>query len=685
MAALSAGHESGARRVTDRLSVRGSVRVPGDKSISHRALIFAAMAEGPSRVRDILQSADVHSTADALRALGADIPPLSADIVIEGIGVAMMHSPMYALDCGNSGTTTRLIAGLVAGLDGQNARFEGDASLTRRPMRRIAKPLTAMGARVEFEGAPGHDGLPVRVHGARLEPIVWRSEHASAQIKSAILLAALASGAGVEVHEPARSRDHTERMLTARGVSLAILDDGVLLDADQSVQALDVAVPGDPSSAAFFAALAAIADDGTLRLTDVCLNPTRTGAFDVLRRMGASLMIEDAHDAGGEPVGSIVVSASRLQGTHIGGAEIPRCIDELPLLACIAARSDGETLITDASELRVKESDRIKAVVDNLRELGVEAEELRDGLRVVGSRKPLRGHVRTHGDHRLAMAFGVLATLPGNSITIDDPACVAVSYPDFWNDLARVIGPASRDTGVSGSKPAAAVSVAATASLVIAIDGPAASGKSSTAQWVAQQLGVRHVDSGAFYRAITLVALEANPDPETWSADLLLRGAHRVTWRLTQRSVLPLVDGVVVDDALRGTVVTRNVSRVAQTRAVRDWVNAQVRAAALSTDVVVDGRDIGTAVFPDAPLKVFLIADPWERARRRLIQRLGRSPVDLEIAEETEELVHRDALDATQSVPARDAVTIDTTALTQEEQVERIVALARATRDRLRR
>ena len=218
------------------------------------------------------------------------------------------------------------------------------------------------------------------------------------------------------------------------------------------------------------------------------------------------------------------------------------------------------------------------------------------------------------------------------------------------------------------------------AHLVIAIDGPAASGKSSTAQWVAERLGVRHVDSGAFYRAMTYLALRSGMEPELWVAEKLLMQAHRVGQRMTERSVLPLVDGVVVDEALRDSPVTRQVSRVARMGLIRRWVNAQVRQAATASEVVVDGRDIGTAVFPEASLKVFLIADPWERARRRLIQRLGRRPTDPEIAEETEALVARDAQDATQSAPARDAITIDTTALTQEEQVDRIVALARAVR-----
>jgi 3-phosphoshikimate 1-carboxyvinyltransferase len=653
------------------LIVRGTIRAPGDKSISHRALIFAALAVGPSRVRAILESADVQATARALRAMGVSIPPLSPEFIVHGVGAAGLRSPSTALDCANSGTTTRLLAGLVAGLDGRNARFEGDQSLSRRPMRRVAIPLRAMGARIEFEGPPGHDGLPMRVYGAALESIDWENAHASAQVKGALLLAGLAAGVRVEVREPSRSRDHSERMLAARGAAIEVLPDGVRLMGRQQLRPLDVDVPADPSSAAFFAALAAMADGGELRLTDVCLNPTRIGAFDVLGRMGAVLRVQDERVVGGETVGTIVVSRGHLRGTRIEGDEIPRCIDELPLLACVASRAEGETRIANATELRVKESDRITAVVTNLRALGVDVEEFPDGMRVIGSPRPARGHVVTHGDHRLAMAFGILGALPGNQITIDDPECVAVSYPSFWTDLSRVVD-------ASAPPESTPMHTAPAPHLVIAIDGPAASGKSSTAQWVAQRLGVRHVDSGAFYRAVTLLGLQGGVPPNAWTAAELLLQAGRIGQRLTDRSVLPLVDGAIVDQALRDAPVTQHVSRVAQMAPIRNWVNEQVRLAATSSDVVVDGRDIGTVVFPDAALKVFLIADPWERARRRLIQRLGRRPTDPEVAQETEALVTRDALDATQSAPARDAVTVDTTALTQEEQVDRIVALAKA-------
>jgi 3-phosphoshikimate 1-carboxyvinyltransferase len=680
------------------LTVQGRVRAPGDKSISHRALILAAMAEGPSRIRRILPSADVHATAAALRALGVDVPALSDDFVVQGRGVFALHAPESVLDCANSGTTTRLLAGLIAGLDGVSARFEGDASLSRRPMRRVAEPLRRMGARIDFEGDAGHEGLPMRVTGARLSTVDLVNAHASAQVKGAVLLAGLASGVEVTVEEPHVSRDHSERMLQARGVALRVTSRSngarvVTLAPSQRVLPLDVEVPADPSSVTFFAALAALADSGELWFDHVCLNPTRTGAFDVLLRMGAALTLHDVTEQGGEPVGSVCVRPSALRGTHIGGAEIPRCIDELPMLACLATRAEGETIIADATELRVKESDRIRAVVENLQRLGAHAEERADGMRIVGTSTALRGQVQTHGDHRLAMAFGILGALPGNSITIDDPGCVSVSYPTFWRDLAQVTSSSSSTSSVAKEPEAEADPVVTSTAaglpqaggrrLVIAIDGPAASGKSSTAQWVAQQLDVRHVDSGAFYRAATWLALQSGVEPEEWTPELVLSGTARITWRLTERSVLPLIDGQEHDLALRDTPVTRQVSRVASMAPVRAWVNSQVREAGAAVDVVVDGRDIGTAVFPDAALKVFLIADTWERARRRLIQRLGRRPNDAEIAEETEALVARDAQDATQSAPARDAVTIDTTSVTQVEQVERIVALARATRERL--
>jgi 3-phosphoshikimate 1-carboxyvinyltransferase len=419
------------------LRVAGELIVPGDKSISHRALIFGALSGGVSRIRGILQSADVQSTAGVLRVLGASIPPLGTAVEIRGGGLHALREPAGDLDCGNSGTSARLLSGVVAG-SGIAARFIGDASLSRRPMRRVKAPLERMGAIVEL---PSHGGLPMLVRGAPLHDIEWVSEVPSAQVKSCILLAALCAGVEATVRESSRSRDHTERMLAAMGAEVWSNDEAVLLLPATGLQPLDIAVPGDPSSASFFAALAALAPRGELMIRHVGVNETRTGFFAALREMGARIELEDRSLEGGESVADLHVAAgSGLRGVTVGIDAIPTLIDELPLLAAVAAYAEGETRVTGAAELRVKESDRISAVVGNLRALGADADELPDGFVVRGTRPVLRGRVTTHGDHRLAMAFGVLGALPGNEIAIDDRDCVAVSYPGFWSDLARVTG-----------------------------------------------------------------------------------------------------------------------------------------------------------------------------------------------------------------------------------------------------
>jgi 3-phosphoshikimate 1-carboxyvinyltransferase len=417
--------------------VEGSVKVPGDKSISHRSLMFAALADGSSSIRGVLDSADVQSTAAVLRALGASIPPLSEAFEVSGLGARSLREPSRDLDCGNSGTTTRLVAGIAAACH-FTTRFVGDASLSRRPMQRIAAPLGAMGALFQFERG---DGLPMRIVGGSLAPIVWTSEAASAQVKSAILLAGIVAQVEVEVHEPSRSRDHTERMLAAQGAKVVVDGSSVRLAPPSSgkLEPLCITVPSDPSSAAFLAALAALADDGAIELPNVCLNPTRTGFFRALEQMGARVDIGGVRHEGGEELGTVTVRPSRLRGIELPVADVPSMIDELPLLACIAARAEGSTRVSGAAELRVKESDRIATVVSNLRAIGATAEETPDGFVVTGSDRPLRGSVSALGDHRIAMAFGILGAIPGNAIEIDDPACVAVSYPRFWDDVRGAV------------------------------------------------------------------------------------------------------------------------------------------------------------------------------------------------------------------------------------------------------
>jgi 3-phosphoshikimate 1-carboxyvinyltransferase len=417
------------------MNARGTIRVPGDKSISHRALILGALASGDSSVDGILDSADIRSTAGCLRALGADIPELGESIIIRGGGLRGLTAPAAPLLAGNSGTTVRLLAGVCAAHPFPS-RFEGDSSLSARPMKRIAEPLTEMGARIEF--ALG-DGLPMTVHGARLSGIAWNTRAASAQTKSAIMLAGLVAGVQVSIREAARSRDHTERMLASMGAPVTTEPLTTVLSPVDSIAPLEIIVPGDPSSAAYPIAYGILAGR-EVTVAGVCVNPTRTGFMETLREMGARIEYDETSAVAGDTVATVVARPGELAPAVVSGDRIPSMIDELPLLACVAAAAGTGLEVRDARELRVKESDRIAAVVANLRAIGAEAEELPDGFVVRGSRKRLSGRIETRGDHRLAMSFGVLAALEGNSIEVDDRDCVAVSYPRFWADLHSLAG-----------------------------------------------------------------------------------------------------------------------------------------------------------------------------------------------------------------------------------------------------
>ena len=416
------------------------IRVPGDKSVTQRALIFASLASGESRLRGLLPGEDPQSTAGALRALGVGIPAFGedgAEVRIQGVGLRGLQEPADALDFENSGTGARLMLGVLAG-QSMKVTVTGDASLQSRPMRRVTEPLSKMGAVFREVGEP--DRLPLEVTGGTLEPLDYDSPVASAQVKSALLLAGLVSGAFVLVSEPHRSRDHTERMLSMSGVSVISHEaDGVwrveLRDPPEQIDPLDLDVPGDFSSAAFFLALAILGGvEGGLEIENVGMNPTRRGLLDVLDRMGASVGADPfAEEDGGEPVSSLRGRPSKLVGTTVEAGEVPAMIDEFPVLAILAARAEGVTRITGAAELRVKESDRIRVLVENLRAVGVEAEELSDGLEIEGGDHPLTGRISSHHDHRIAMAFGVLGALEGNRIEIDGADVADVSFPGFWN------------------------------------------------------------------------------------------------------------------------------------------------------------------------------------------------------------------------------------------------------------
>jgi 3-phosphoshikimate 1-carboxyvinyltransferase len=419
------------------------VAVPGDKSITHRALMFAAAARGESRLAGLLPGEDCRSTAVVLRGLGCDVPAPPADgseIVVRGKGIDAWRAPSGALDCGNSGTTSRLMMGWLASRPFASV-LTGDASLRSRPMRRITAPLAEMGAR--FRELESPDRLPIEVTGGGLRGIDYASPKASGQIKSAVLLAGLGARVPVSVTEPVLSRDHTERMLASLGAPVRTerVDGGVraVLDAwDAPLPPLDLRVPGDPSSAAFVAAFALLAGV-PVRIRSVLANPTRTGFFDLVRRMGASIEWTDERTAAGEPVGDLVVRPSALRAVDVAPEEVPAAIDEIPVLAALAVRAEGETRIAGAGELRVKESDRIAAIVNAIRAIGGEAEETSgDGLVVRGTDAPLRGRVVTHADHRIAMAFGVLGASPRAEIDVDDRACADVSFPGFWSLLEEL-------------------------------------------------------------------------------------------------------------------------------------------------------------------------------------------------------------------------------------------------------
>lgn len=655
-----------------------SIRVPGDKSITQRALILGALAEGESRIGAAPRGADPLATAGALAALGVEIRGLgrseSETIRIRGRGLRRWTQPRAALDLRNSGTGTRLLAGALAAQP-LSAVLSGDESLSRRPMERIASPLRRMGATVEYVERPGV--LPMRVTGGPLTRIRHDGAVASAQVKSAVLLAGLGAGVPVEVREPRRSRDHSERMLEAMGVDVAEgWEEGAwsvrLPDPPARLGPLVMDVPGDFSSAAFFLAWAALAAGRCpLTIRSVGLNPTRTGLLPVLSRMGQDIHVLPRGAAGGESVGDLRVGrpAGPVRAVRVGEDEIPGLIDEVPILAVLAARADGVTRITGARELRVKESDRLAALAANLRRIGVVVEEYADGLAIEGTRRRLSGRIECFRDHRIAMAFGILGTTPRCDLEVDDPGVAGVSFPGFWELLAQV---------EEQVRPPPCV--------VVAIDGSAGAGKSTTASAAASRLGFRHLDSGAVYRAVTFALLESE------------RGIEDVE-KVTPNELRALEVGIAWDDgemkvrirgervpekALRADRVTAAVSRVSAVPLVRSHLLALQRAAAEPPGLVAEGRDMATVVFPDAEVKVYLDADIRERARRRILQRPGRDHGDAEVAAEAARLEVRDRLDSSRSVApltrAEGAVTVDTTHLDRAAQIDTVVGLAVASR-----
>ncbi|UNK49685.1 3-phosphoshikimate 1-carboxyvinyltransferase [Lysobacter sp. S4-A87] len=408
--------------------LRGSVRVPGDKSVSHRAIMLAALAEGSTRISGFLEGEDTRATARVFEQLGVRIEtPSASERIVHGVGLHGLRAGSGALDCGNAGTGMRLLAGVLAG-QAFDSLLVGDASLSKRPMRRVIDPLAKMGAVIASE----EGGLPpLRIQGgAPLQGIDYTLPVASAQVKSALLLAGLYAQGDTVVREPHPTRDYTERMLAAFGWPIEFSPGFARLQGGHRLQAADVAVPADFSSAAFFLVAASIIPGSELRLEAVGMNPRRTGLLTALRRMGADIREENASEQGGEPVADLVVRHAQLHGIEVGGDLAPDMIDEFPALFVAAACAQGNTTIRDAAELRVKESDRIATMAQGLRSLGIEVEEHPDGATIVpGPIGP--GEVDSHGDHRIAMSFAVAAQRASGQVRILDVANVATSFPGF--------------------------------------------------------------------------------------------------------------------------------------------------------------------------------------------------------------------------------------------------------------
>ena len=421
--------------------LNGRVRVPGDKSISHRALLFGAIAEGTTTIEGLLPAEDPISTAACLRAMGAVISPIEDGqvITVEGVGLDGLQEPGSVLDCGNSGTTMRLMLGLLAGRNGRHFVLSGDASLRRRPLQRVGQPLALMGA--EVRGRDGGNLAPLAVQGRKLHGAVVGTPVASAQVKSALLLAALTAEGKTSVIEPAPSRDHSERMLRAFGADLEVggeMGRHITVRPGAPLRGQHVVVPGDISSAAFWLVAGALIPGADLTIENVGLNPTRTGVLEVLDQMGARVEVLNRRDVAGEPVGDLRVVHGPLKPFHFGEEVMPRLVDEVPILSVAACFCDGESRITGAEELRVKETDRLAVMARQLKAMGADIEEHPDGLTIRGGRQ-LRGTAMdSETDHRVAMSLAIAAMMAEGDSTLARSEAAAVSYPTFWDDLARL-------------------------------------------------------------------------------------------------------------------------------------------------------------------------------------------------------------------------------------------------------
>ncbi|TFE67507.1 cytidylate kinase [Methylacidiphilum sp. Yel] len=659
--------------------IKGEVTVPGDKSISHRAVMLASLARGRSSIRNFLPSEDCLCTLRAFEAMGVSVEKQGkTHLTIEGKS-GVLFPPFEAIDCGNSGTMMRLLAGILSAQPFYS-KLIGDYSLSKRPMSRIIDPLRMMEAKIRADGPK--DTPPLIIEPSTLKGIEYRLPIPSAQVKSCILLAGLFASGITRIIEPVASRDHTERLLEQFGVRTIREKGEIILHGGMKLEATDIEVPGDFSSAAFWIGAAAAIPHSELRVRSIGLNPTRTGLLNILLRMGAQIEESIESYSKGEPIGSLWVRGNKLRATVIQGEEIVGVIDEIPILAVVGALADGVTEIRNAQELRVKESDRIKAIVTNLRAFGVEVEELVDGMRIKGKNTVQAARVESFGDHRIAMAFSILALRANKASRIDDVDCIATSYPGFQEDL-RALTQSSTEGWVGETKKikkfvmrsqqfarATELGKKELPYPVITIDGTTASGKSTVAKEIAKVLGFTYFNTGALYRSVTWKILALGYDVH--DEEKVIEACRRVNLRcvirkedsFSQASIL-VDDQQPVEKELRSPEVNEAVSIVASYRKVREWLLPFQRELAFKEPLVVEGRDIGTVVFPESPYKFFLDANLEEREKRR------------EEQGERDNVAQRDRLDISRSSAPLlcpvDAVKLDTTKLSAQKVVEKIL------------
>jgi 3-phosphoshikimate 1-carboxyvinyltransferase len=633
-------------------ALKGECTVAGDKSISHRALMIGSQILGTTKIHGLLEGEDVLRTADALNALGVATHRYSQGVWdVTGVGVGGLSESANILDMGNSGTSTRLLMGLVTAYD-FTTFFTGDESLRSRPMGRVITPLTQIGA--SFNAREG-GRLPIALKGTKNPlPISYTLPVASAQVKSAILLAGLNTAGITTVIEKNATRDHTENMLQYFGFNVKNkrLDDGSLSisitgQPHQKLGEYEIFVPADPSSAAFLVVAATICPDSELIIRNICVNPLRIGLFITLKEMGAKIEFLNERVVAGEPVADIRVKYSKLKAVSVPAERAPSMIDEYPILAVAAAFADGETVMHGVSELRVKESDRLSAIIAALTACGVSARAKNDSLYVKGLNAPPKGGVTitTNFDHRIAMAFLVMGMASKNPITVDDATAISTSFPNFselCNSLGAKITP-------SPSAPSSHSHVP----LIIAIDGPAASGKGTLARRLAEHLNLEYLDTGSLYRAVGMKIIYAGKDPSDLSAALeavqTIDIEDLANPRLRQERIGQAASIVSAFPEIRAALLEFQ----------RDFAKKSVVSG---RGVVLDGRDIGTVVCPNADFKFFITATLFARTKRRHKELEGQG-IAVVFESVLEDLRERDERDEKRSIapmrPADDAYIID--------------------------